>query len=381
MSNASEVEVVEETPAPSSRASTSAIPKRKARPNTVSAQASLEPQPVPSGKKSKKSPNGTGNSSIRVDHAKLEELQAENEALKREAESATEMASKFQEDFNKLQNLRFTKPETELAKSLAEWEDRERLLNEQNQALQAEIPRLREFLKPGAMTILTREETDQRLSAHRKDIQDLKQTVDEQQKTIDELKQALASSQLQLKEEVKRSSKLNDQLARQQSTAQPVLGDDEEIKRQVIISFYERLTNFKVHSVKKLATDEFGEVTELKCDCTTFGHSLFFKLEFYRSPSPEEPKLLDTVRFTPIGLDREKDEAYLSGLGYLQDTFTFVRDGGPFDKQMWELGVAVNKLMRAWREGGEEEEEAAEEDSDDDEDIEVLSAGNDTTTS
>jgi hypothetical protein len=39
---------------------------------------------------------------------------------------AIDMASKFQEDFNKLQNLRFSKPETALSDYMAAAEERER---------------------------------------------------------------------------------------------------------------------------------------------------------------------------------------------------------------------------------------------------------------
>jgi hypothetical protein len=88
------------------------------------------------------------------------------------------------------------------------------------------------------------------------------------------------------------------------------------------------------------------------------------------APPPDENKLVDTVRFTPLSLDQEKDAAFLEGLGYLTDTFTFIREGGPFDKQMWEFGVAVNKHMRRWNEDEDEEED--EEDDDDDE-VDVIS--------
>ncbi|KAG9097277.1 hypothetical protein FRC06_007734 [Ceratobasidium sp. 370] len=367
MSNGSEVEVVEETPAPPSRPSSSAIPKRKGRLPTVSAQASLEP--APSSKKSKgPAPNGNGSNTPRVDQAELDALRAENEALKSDLEKAVEVASKFQEDFNKLQNLRFSKPERDLSDYIAAAEERERLLMEQNQALMAQLPRLSEFLQPhpsGILTLLTREENDHKLSAQRNEIQNLRKTMEEQSKTIEELTQNVNSCQLQLEEEIKRSTALTAQLSERQPAARNTSNQD-NAKHQLMIALYEDLTNFKIHSAKKFDSEELGKVTEFKCDCTTFGKTLFFRLELYQAPAPapaEDDKLVDTVRFSPLGLEHEKDQAFLDGLAYLTDTFTFVKDGGPFDKQMWEFGVAVNKLMRQWREGGDEDEDEDEEEA------------------
>ncbi|KAG8691988.1 hypothetical protein FRC09_011486, partial [Ceratobasidium sp. 395] len=194
MSNGSEVEVVEETPAPPSLPSVSSIPKRKARLPPVSNQASLEPQAAPTVKKSK-APTSNGNEGgvSRADLlAEIEALRAENEALKREVLEKTEVASKFQEDFNKLQNLRFSKPETTLANYITAAEERERHMLEQNQALMAQLPRLSEFLQPhpsGTLTLLAREETDHRLNAQRNELQNLRKNLAEQDTRIQELTQ------------------------------------------------------------------------------------------------------------------------------------------------------------------------------------------------
>lgn len=100
--------------------------------------------------------------------------------------------------------------------------------------------------------------------------------------------------------------------------------------------------------------------------------ALYFRLELYQAPAPtaDGDGVVDTVRFTPLNLDQEKDEAFLSGLDYLGDTFTFIKEGGEFDKQMWEFGVTVNKHMRVWSEGEDDDEE--DDQQEEDEDVEVL---------
>lgn len=56
----------------------------------------------------------------------------------------------------------------------------------------AQIPRLKEFIQPHAsgFTILTREETDAKLNVYKNELSNLRSTVDEQKKTIEELNQS-----------------------------------------------------------------------------------------------------------------------------------------------------------------------------------------------
>ncbi|KAG9124290.1 hypothetical protein FRC07_012132 [Ceratobasidium sp. 392] len=381
MSNGSEVEVVEETPAPPSRPTTSAIPKRKGRLPPGSTQASLEPQSASSSRKAKApTSNGTISNAAKVDQAELEALRAENEFLRKELERTIEVASKFQEDFNKLQNLRFSKPEAALSDYISAAEERDRLQHEQTQVLMTQLPRLSEFLQPhssGTLTLLTREETDHRLNTQRADIQNLRKVMDEQDKEIEELKQSANSMKLQLDEEIKRSTKLSAQATERQPTARSTANSGDNSQYQLKAALYEELTNIKIHTAKRYESEDIGKVTEFKCDCTTFGKTLFFKLELYSVPPAEDAdtdKTINTVRYTPLGLENEKDQAFLEGLDYLKDTFTFIKDGGTLDKQMWEFGASVNNLMRAWHEGEEVEEveEEGEEEADEEE-VEVIS--------
>lgn len=81
----------------------------------------------------------------------------------------------------------------------------------------------------------------------------------------------------------------------------------------------------------------------------------------YGVPTIEDPnKLIDTVRFTPMGLDKEKDEAYLMGLNTLREPFTFIKDTNSFDRQMWEFCTEVNNCMVASQTQDDEEEDEDE---------------------
>ena len=85
----------------------------------------------------------------------------------------------------------------------------------------------------------------------------------------------------------------------------------------------------------------------------------------YKIPMPDDPNtLVETVRFTPMGLENEKDESYLRGFHTLREPFTFIKDSGPFDRQMWEFCTEVNNCMIAW--------EAEEEEEGDEEEIEIV---------
>lgn len=89
--------------------------------------------------------------------------------------------------------------------------------------------------------------------------------------------------------------------------------------------------------------------------------ALYFRLEMYKVPAMDDPnRLVETVRFTPIDLENEKDEAFLRGLNTLREPFTFIKDDG-FDRQMWEFCTEVNNCMVAWQNEEEEEEEEDDE--------------------
>ncbi|KAF8609906.1 hypothetical protein BDV93DRAFT_539857 [Ceratobasidium sp. AG-I] len=359
-SNASEVEIVEETPAPPSRPSTSAIPKRKARPPPAPTQGGSSDQngAAPSKKSKSAVVNGTTTSHSRADQATIEALRAENEDLKRQLAESLEVADKFQEDFNKLQHLRLTVPEKALTDYIAAADERERILLEQNHTLIAQIPRLSEFIQPHAsgLTILTREETDSKLNAFKNEVLHLRSTVEEQNQTINQLNQTVHDAQQELKEEIKRSTALAQHSDRHSATQGSSNG--ETIENKMKFAFYEQLTNIRVHTCRKSISPELGEVSELVCDCTASQKTLYFRLDMYKMPTLEDPnRLVDTVRFTPMGLENEKDDAYLNGLNTLREPFTFIKDSGPFDRQMWEFCTEVNNCMVAWQTEEEEEEE------------------------
>ncbi|KAG8679074.1 hypothetical protein FRC09_019276, partial [Ceratobasidium sp. 395] len=179
--------------------------------------------------------------------------------------------------------------------------------------------------------------------------------------------------QLQLEEEIKRSTGLTAQLSERQPAARVANNTADNAKCQLIVALYEELTCIKIHTAKKIDSEDYGKITEFKCDCSTFGKTLFFKLELFQIPPSEDApnQQIDTVRFTPIGLENEKDQIFVDGLGVLRDTFTFIKDGGTFDKQMWEFVRTVNENMRAWHQEEQEEEEEEEEEEADE--VEVIS--------
>lgn len=378
MSTASDLEIVEETPAPQTQPSTSGVPKRKGRP--PAAQSSSAEQSGSSTKKAKASPpNGSTNGASRSDKAAMEELKKENEELRRQLAEAVETAEKFQEDFSKLQNLRHSDPEAALRDYIAKSEERERLLQEQNQTLMEQNPVLAKLVQPsssGAITLLTREDTDAKLQGYRNEVQNLRarieeqnQAIEKQNQVIEDLNESLRNTQLELDEEIKRSTKLSAQAAERPGSNRSggsIIAD--VTKNDLKLALYEDLTTIKIHNVKQLDTEELGRVIEMECDSTTYEKTLYFKLHMYKSPAVVDGdiipnQLVDTVRYIPLGLELEKDLAFLEGLGILGDTFTFVKDTNPFDRQMWEFCMEINRGLTRWKDEAEEEEE--EEDDDD----------------
>lgn len=200
----------------------------------------------------------------------------------------------------------------------------------------------------------------------------------------------MRSTQLELDEEIKRSTSLSTQLAERPLASHNISTHGGDVtKSQLKVAFYEDLTSIKIHRTKQFDSEELGLVSELECDCTTYQKSMFntrpfvlqnlifistlalyFKLQMYKAPKiidevPQPNVLVDTIRYIPIGLDQERDQAFLEGLGILADTFTFVKDSNPFDRQMWEFCMEIHRGMTRWRDGEEEEEEDEEDDDDD----------------
>jgi hypothetical protein len=83
------------------------------------------------------------------------------------------------------------------------------------------------------------------------------------------------STQLELDEEIKRSTSLSAQLADRPSVTRGGANSGDVTKSEIKLAFYEDLTTIKIHSVKQFDSEELGRVTELECDCTTYQKSMF----------------------------------------------------------------------------------------------------------
>ncbi|KDN48940.1 hypothetical protein RSAG8_02293, partial [Rhizoctonia solani AG-8 WAC10335] len=321
MSTASDLEIVEETPAPQSQPASikSGIPKRKAKNSTGVAQPASS-DGSSSNKKPKPAINSSNGHSGPASKAAMEALRQENEDLKRQLAESNKMVDRFQDDFAKLQNLRLSAPEQSLREYIMKAEEREKLLHEQNQMLLDKIPTLERLLRPhesGSITLLTREETDGKLLGYKNEISQLRGQVESLKQELTAVTHSLSNTQLELDEEIKRSQTLSQQLSERPSRQRGNESDnsrEKEIKEsQLKLAFYEDLTTIKVHSTKQFLSDEYGLITEMECDCTTYQKTLYFKLHMYKTPAlvdgePDPNTLVDTVRYFPIGLEQEKDQ-------------------------------------------------------------------------
>ncbi|CAE7108499.1 unnamed protein product [Rhizoctonia solani] len=374
MSNASDLEIVEETPAPQSQPAPnkSAIPKRKAKNSTGAAQPASS-DGSSSTKKPKQSNNSSNGPTGAASKAAMEALRQENEDLKRQLAESNKLVDRFQDDFAKLQNLRLSAPEQSLREYIMKAEEREKQLHEQNQMLIDKIPILERLIRPhesGTVTLLTREETDGKIHGYRTEIVQLRGQIENLKRELESVTQSLSNTQLELDEEIKRGQALSQQLSERPSRQRGHDSDnskDKELKEsQLKLAFYEDLTTIKVHSTKQFLSDEYGLITEMECDCTTYQKTLYFKLHMYKTEAvvdgePDPNTLVDTVRYFPIGLENEKDKEFLEGLGILTDPFTFVKENAVFDRQMWEFCMEINNGVTRWKDGGVEEEEEEEE--------------------
>ncbi|CAE6517053.1 unnamed protein product [Rhizoctonia solani] len=377
MSTASDLEIVGETPAPQSQPAPikSSIPKRKAKNSTGASQPASSDGPAPNKKPKSSTANSNNGHSGAISKAAMEALKQENEDLKRQLAESNKMVDRFQEDFAKLQNLRLSAPEQSLREYIVKAEEREKQLNEQNQMLLDRVPILERLLRPhesGTITLLTREETDGKLLGYKSEISQLRGQVENLKHELKSVSHSLSNTQLELDEEIKRSQVLSQQLSERptkQRGAEPDNSKEKELKEsQLKLAFYEDLTTIKVHNSKQFLSEEYGLVTEIECDCTTYQKTLYFKLHMYKTPAlidgePDPNTLVDTVRYFPIGLEHEKDKEFLEGLGILTDSFTFVKETTPFDRQMWEFCMEINNGVTRWKDGGEEEEEEEEEEA------------------
>ncbi|KAF8710776.1 hypothetical protein RHS03_01814, partial [Rhizoctonia solani] len=392
MSTASDLEIVDETPAPHTQLPPikSAIPKRKAKNSNGTAQP-VSSDASTSNKKPKSNNNLSNANSGAPSKAVIDALRQENEELKKQLAESNKMVDRFQEDFAKLQNLRLTAPEQSLREYIMKAEEREKRtppscclffgtltptieLIEQNQMLVDNVPILERLLRPhesGTITLLTREETDGKLLGYKNEITQLRTQVENLKQELKSVSKSLTNTQVELDEEIKRSQSLSQQLSDRpvKRGIESATGKEKEkelVMNQLKLAFYEDLTTIKVHNTKQFQSDQYGLVTEMECDCTTYQKTLYFKLHMYKTPAiidgePDPNTLVDTVRYFPIGLENEKDDEFLKGLGILVEPFTFVKEHGPFDRQMWEFCMEINNGVTRWRDGGDEEEEEEEE--------------------
>ena len=135
-----------------------------------------------------------------------------------------------------------------------------------------------------------------------------------------------------------------------QSASSTTRDAEETAKDSDIIKWYEDLTNLVVLSVKVHNGDCGREVTfvcvetlaehsrsrgcysENGSNCTdTFKSGLSFRARCYTTAKEDPAKpgawlYTKQVDYTPIGLEAEKDAAFLSRLDMLKDPFTFTRD-------------------------------------------------------
>ncbi|CAE6420839.1 unnamed protein product [Rhizoctonia solani] len=375
MSTASDLEIVEETPGPQTQAPIkSGIPKRKAK-NSNGTRQPVSSDGSSSNKKPKSSTSNPNNGHPgAVSKAAMDALRQENEDLKKQLAESNKMVDRFQDDFAKLQNLRLSAPEQSLREYIVKAEEREKQLIEQNQMLVDNIPILERLLRPhesGTITLLTREETDGKLLGYKNEIIQLRGQVENLKQELKSVSKSLTNTQVELDEEIKRSQALSQQLSDRpiKRGAESVSSKEKEKElamSELKLAFYEDLTTIKVHNTKQFQSDQYGLVTEMECDCTTYQKTLYFKLHMYKTPAmvdgePDPNTLVDTIRYFPIGLENEKDKEFLKGLGILVDPFTFVKEHGPFDRQMWEFCMEINNGVTRWRDGGDEEEEEEEE--------------------
>ncbi|KAJ9115055.1 hypothetical protein QFC22_005383 [Naganishia vaughanmartiniae] len=111
----------------------------------------------------------------------------------------------------------------------------------------------------------------------------------------------------------------NKKLVTAQSASSITRDAEETAKDADIIKWYEDLTNLVVLSVKVIPGDCGREVT-------------FVCVETLADHTKEDPSKAGSwiytkqVDYTPIGLEAEKDQAFLSRLDMLKDPFTFTRD-------------------------------------------------------
>ncbi|CAE6339075.1 unnamed protein product [Rhizoctonia solani] len=377
MSTASDLEIVEDPPTPQTQPPVkSGIPKRKGK-NSNGAAQPISSEGSGSNKKPKSNTNSSSNGhSGPSNKAAMDALRQENEELKKQLAESNKMVDRFQEDFARLQNLRLTAPEQSLREYIVKAEEREKQLIEQNQMLTDNIPILERLLRPhesGTITLLTREETDGKLLGYKNEIIQLRGQVEGLKQELKSVSKSLTNTQVELDEEIKRSQALSQQLSdrpikRGIDSGSSKDKDKELITSQLKLAFYEDLTTIKVHNTKQFQSDQYGLVTEMECDCTTYQKTLYFKLHMYKTPAiidgePDPNTLVDTVRYFPIGLENEKDKDFLKGLGILVDPFTFVKEHGPFDRQMWEFCMEINNGVTRWRDGGYDEEEEEEEEA------------------
>ncbi|KAJ1309578.1 hypothetical protein OPQ81_006351 [Rhizoctonia solani] len=378
MSTASDLEIVDETPVPSQPVpAKSSIPKRKTKNSTGAGQPASSDGSTSNKKPKQSTSNSNNGHSGAVSRAAMDALKQENEDLKKQLAESNKMVDRFQEDFAKLQNLRLSAPEESLREYILKAEEREKQLNEQNQMLLEKIPILERLLRPhesGTITLLTREETDGKLLGYKNEISQLRGQVESLKQELKAVTHSLSNTQVELDEEIKRSQELSRQLSERptkQRRVEPDSSKDREIEEsQLKLAFYEDLTTIKVHHAKQFMSDEYGLITEMECDCTTYQKTLYFKLHMYKTPAlvdgePDPNTLVDTVRYFPIGLENEKDKEFLEGLGILTDPFTFVKESTPFDRQMWEFCMEINNGVTRWKDGVAEEEEEEEEEDDD----------------
>ncbi|KAF8759073.1 hypothetical protein RHS01_02411 [Rhizoctonia solani] len=351
----------------------SAIPKRKAKNSNGTAQP-VSSDASTSNKKPKSNNNLSNANSGAPSKAVMDALRQENEELKKQLAESNKMVDRFQEDFAKLQNLRLTAPEQSLREYIMKAEEREKRtppscclffgtltptieLIEQNQMLVDNVPILERLLRPhesGTITLLTREETDGKLLGYKNEITQLRTQVENLKQELKSVSKSLTNTQVELDEEIKRSQSLSQQLSDRpvKRGIESATGKEKEkelVMNQLKLAFYEDLTTIKVHNTK-----QFSPTT------------LYFKLHMYKTPAiidgePDPNTLVDTVRYFPIGLENEKDDEFLKGLGILVEPFTFVKEHGPFDRQMWEFCMEINNGVTRWRDGGDEEEEEDEE--------------------
>ncbi|KAJ9104458.1 hypothetical protein QFC21_001953 [Naganishia friedmannii] len=122
----------------------------------------------------------------------------------------------------------------------------------------------------------------------------------------------------------------NKKLVTAQSASSATRDAEETAKDSDIIKWYEDLTNLVVLSVKVIPGDCGREVTFV-CVETLADHSLSFRARCYTTAKADPSKpdswiYTKQVDYTPIGLEAEKDQAFLSRLDMLKDPFTFTRD-------------------------------------------------------